>query len=233
MPRREAQTEGEKQSSIGTKRPPLETFELRRGLTAFLATRVRHPDSGKEVGLGSCRFGIYAFYDYDNEPIYVGQTDERVSTRIRRHLTNWRTDAVAMSVLDPFEVRTIEVWPLKEGADLDAAESTVYRNLVKQSRFHAVLNEKPPRASRNVPLPKSHRAEILGDEVIALRGHPDTRIARRAATIARLAQLVNERKTSHGLRRALLVQARRLEWLAHERLKAIGEYEEGVDDLEE
>ena len=62
--------------------------------------------------IGNFRWGVYAFFDYDGEPIYVGQTNERVRTRIRRHLTNQRTDAVAMSVLDPFEVFEIEVWPL-------------------------------------------------------------------------------------------------------------------------
>ena len=51
---------------------------------------------------GNAQFGIYAFYDYDGEPIYVGQTAEQLRVRIRRHLTNQRTDAVAMNVLDPF-----------------------------------------------------------------------------------------------------------------------------------
>lgn len=62
--------------------------------------------------IGHYKWGVYAFYDYDHEPIYVGQTNEQLSTRIRRHLTNQRTDAVAMSVLDPYEVCYIEVWPI-------------------------------------------------------------------------------------------------------------------------
>jgi hypothetical protein len=60
------------------------------------------------------RWGCYAFYDYDGEPIYVGQTNERLRTRVRRHLTNQRTDAVAMRILDVFEVAEIELWPLWE-----------------------------------------------------------------------------------------------------------------------
>jgi hypothetical protein len=48
------------------------------------------------------QWGAYAFYDYDGEPIYVGQTNERLSGRIGRHLTNQRTDVVAMRILDPF-----------------------------------------------------------------------------------------------------------------------------------
>ena len=44
--------------------------------------------------------------------IYVGQTREKLSGRVGRHLTNQRTDAVAMRVLDPLEVAAVEVWPL-------------------------------------------------------------------------------------------------------------------------
>jgi len=73
-------------------------------------------------------------------------------SRISRHLTNQRTDAVAMSVLDPFEVAEIEVWPLWElqnessgdadsKAILNSAEYTVFQLLLKKSSFKAVLNE--------------------------------------------------------------------------------------------
>src|SRR5436189_6051244 len=68
--------------------------------------------AGRKVG--NAKYGVYAFYDYDGEPIYVGQTEERLRSRIGRHLTNQRTDAVAMNVLDPFEVLEIELWPLWE-----------------------------------------------------------------------------------------------------------------------
>ena len=71
-------------------------------------------DGAPALPVGNYRWGVYAFFDYDGEPIYVGQTNEQLRTRIRRHLTNQRTDAVAMSVLDPFEVFEIEVWPLPQ-----------------------------------------------------------------------------------------------------------------------
>src|SRR5690625_1512826 len=64
-------------------------------------------EQGKVVG--SSKWGVYAFYDYDGEPIYVGQTKEGLATRIRRHLTNQRTDAVAMRILDTFEVAEVEM----------------------------------------------------------------------------------------------------------------------------
>jgi hypothetical protein len=213
--------------------PPFETEDLRANLTAFLDADFEDP-SGELVKVGNYRWGVYAFFDYDGEPIYVGQTNERLRTRIRRHLTNQRTDAVAMSVLDPFEVFEVEVWPLPafQGFDksnkdarlhLDALERLITQKAVDGSRFKAILNEKdPPPGGLAVAVPPSYRASIVSDRVFELRSHPDFRIARRALIISRLAQVIAERKVQGGLRRVLLTQAKRLQWLAERRYEALG-----------
>jgi hypothetical protein len=196
--------------------------DVRNEIRAFLQTKNA---VGKNIG--SSKFGIYAFYDYDGEPIYVGKTYEGLSSRIGRHLTNQRTDAVAMNVLDPFEVAEIRVWPLdfhqlgkrQALASLAQAEYTVYRKLLKESKLNAVLNEKPPPTTALFKLPKDYRGRIIPDAIYPTRKHPDVRIARRANTIASLARVISERKVSKGLRRTLLTQARRLEKLAAERLR--------------
>lgn len=176
------------------------------------------------------KWGIYAFYDYDGEPIYVGQTNEQIRTRIRRHLTNQRTDAVAMRILDVFEVAEIEVWPIWEledvaGGDkdaralLDAYEYSAYLNAIYNSRFNAILNEKIPPVSSPVGMPPSIRRPLIDDAVRAERGHPDIRIARRAETVSRLAAVARERgEVTEGLRRVLVVQAVRLAYISAERL---------------
>jgi len=182
-------------------------------------------DDGNKIG--GRKWGVYAFYDYDGEPIYVGQTFEGLGSRIGRHLTNQRTDAVAMNVLDPFEVAEICVWPLDLGhlndeeqkEHLDRAEFTVFEKVIAESKLGAVLNEKPPRPMPLVRLPKAYRKRIIPDDIFPHRKHPDIRIARRASTIASLARVISERKVSKGLRQTLLTQARRLERLAEERLK--------------
>ena len=90
----------------------------------------------------------------------MGQTNELLRTRIRRHLTNQRTDAVAMFVLDPFEVYEIEVWPLpqfdgltkknnlgkyREACNhLDSLEYAIFEKAIVESEFKAILNEKDP-----------------------------------------------------------------------------------------
>jgi len=195
---------------------------IRKEIRSFFASL---DENGRKIG--KSKWGVYAFYDFDGEPIYVGQTLEGLGSRIGRHLTNQRTDAVAMNVLDPFEVAEICVWPLDLGhlnkkaqqEHLDRAEFTVFEKVIAESKLGAVLNEKPPRSMPVVQLPKAYRKRIVPDEIFPHRKHPDIRIARRANTIASLARVISERKVSRGLRQTLLTQARRLERLAAERLK--------------
>jgi hypothetical protein len=213
--------------------PPFETEDLRGNLTKFLDAPFDDP-SGAKLRVGNYRWGVYAFFDYDGEPIYVGQTNEMLRTRIRRHLTNQRTDAVAMSVLDPFEVFEVEVWPLPQfqetgGKDaaakehLNALERQITQRAVEGSEFKAILNEKdPPGGELVVDIPPSFRGRIVSDRVHELRSHPDFRIARRALIISRLAQVISERKVQGGLRRVLETQAKRLQWLASRRYEALG-----------
>lgn len=216
------------------RQPPFETNELRSGLAQFLDTPFEHDPSGARPFVGHYRWGVYAFFDYDGEPIYVGQTNEQLRSRIRRHLTNQRTDAVAMSVLDPFEVFEIEVWPLPQfqavaakdlaaRVHLDALERLITAQEIARSKFKAILNEKdPPPGDLVIEAPPSFRGRIVSDRVAELRGHPDFRIARRALIISRLAQVISERQVKGGLRRVLQTQARRLEWLASRRYEATG-----------
>ena len=206
---------------------PEDVAAIRAEIRKFFATK---DEGGKRIG--SYKHGVYAFYDYDNEPIYVGQTEEKLSGRVSRHLTNQRTDAVAMNVLDPFEVAYIEVWPLDEQAHglaknekrvlLDRAEYTVFQKVLRESALGAVLNEKEMAPHSEIALPGSHKQRIIPDSIFPQRKHPDVRIARRATTIANLARVISERDVSNGLRRTLLTQARRLERLAAQRVQELG-----------
>jgi hypothetical protein len=181
------------------------------------------------------QWGCYAFYDYDGEPIYVGQTNEKLRVRVKRHLTNQRTDAVAMRILDVFEVAELELWPLWEFEGLarnsnraafeeakvvlNAVEYNAYLGAINSSKFNAILNEKIPPVSQGLELPASARFSLISPENRRERGHPDIRIARRAETISRLAAVAHERgEVSDGLRRVLVVQAVRLAYLAATRM---------------
>ena len=195
-------------------------------------------DSGDRV-ISDAGWGVYAFYDYEEEPIYVGQTNEQLRTRVRRHLTGQRTDAVGMRVLDPFEVAYLELWPLWELQNtpskrknakvfeaardrLNSLERSVYLRSIRRSRYGVILNEViPPEAPiiSESDLPASHRFRLISEAAWQERNHPDNRIARRAETLGRLADVVRERgEVSLGLRRVIVVQAIRIAWLSAQRL---------------
>lgn len=207
--------------------PPEEVVAIRQTLDEVLNLP---DDEGRRVG--DAKVGIYCFYDYDAEPIYVGQTYERLRVRIRRHLTNQRTDAVAMNVLDPFEVAEIEMWPFwnfqnmpsndaETKSTLNSAEFTVFQKVLEESIFDAVLNEAPVVPAPKIALPPSVKGRIVPSPIYERRKHPDIRIARRAMTLAKLAQVISERQVRPGLRNTLLTQARRLEHLASRRLDEV------------
>lgn len=221
----------------GPKEPPAEVAKIRQEIKAFFDTL---DPEGRKIGSSKC--GVYAFFDYDGEPIYVGQTIESLRGRVGRHLTGRRSDAVAKFVLDPFEVLDIEVWPLFELDDSPTAEKreatdrleyAVFQKCLSESQFGAVLNEGAIPEGDAIDLPDSYRARIIPDDLYEDRAHPDIRVARRAMTIASLARLISERRVGTELRTTLLVQSQRLESLArqrHEDFTGTPEGDEVADD---
>jgi hypothetical protein len=214
-----------RQRGPSRKDPPAEVAESRALIKDFFK---QETPEGRRIGSATC--GVYAFYDYDGEPIYVGKTVEGLSGRVSRHLTGRRSDAVGKFVLDPFEVLEIEVWPMfwlprgtkanvQQKAATASAEYQVFQLALAGSRFGAVLNEGVIAPAPAIQLPRSYRGRIVPDRVLPDRQHPDIRIARRAMTIANLARLISEREIKKkGLRTTLLVQSKRLEWLSDKRL---------------
>lgn len=149
---------------------PEDVAAIRAEIKRFFAMK---DTGGKRIG--SYNHGVYAFCDYDGEPIYVGQTEESLSGRVSRHLTNQRTDAVAMNVLDPFEVAYIEVWPLDHLATglqkkekktlLDRVEYTVFQKVLRESSLGAVLNEKEMVPRSEIELPQSYKHRIIPESI--------------------------------------------------------------------
>jgi hypothetical protein len=194
--------------------------------------------------------GIYAYFDFDGEPIYVGQTSLNFRDRLSRHLTGQRSDAVAKFILDPFEVAEVAMWslpavatamnpdkPLEKATTgqkrqlLAPYEYSVYMQLESKSHFGAVLNEGVIHPTELVKLPEVVRGRLIPEELWEDRKHSDTRIARRAATISRLSQMISEREVSGGMRRTLRLQAKRLTWLAEQRIAEIGAETPDAEDM--
>lgn len=91
-------------------KPPLKREMPTRFVQLFrahLSSALNFVEPTTRQRLGKC-VGVYAFYDFDGEPIYVGQTTEDFGTRIGRHLRGQRSDTLAYRILDPFEVAEVE-----------------------------------------------------------------------------------------------------------------------------
>jgi hypothetical protein len=71
------------------------------------------------------------------------------------------------------------------------------------------------------------------ERIRELRAHPDVRLARRALIVSKLSQVISEREVKMGLRRVLLTQTKRMNWLAGQRFQLLGgeaEVEVGPED---
>lgn len=217
---------------------PERTPPVKKGLpTAFVrgyremldeAFSAVEPYSGKTLGKS---IGAYAFFDYDDEPIYVGQTTENFATRIGRHLRGQRSDTIAYRILDPFEVAKVSMWPYEQVADrpkrelaelVNQLEYSVYVDAIRNSKYSAILNEKIPPISEEVELPPNFSFDLVPEGMREDREHPDVRIARRAENLSRLSAVAHERgEVSPGLRRVIVIQAVRLADLAAARLSYV------------
>ena len=63
-----------------------------------------------------------------------------------------------------------------------------------------------------------------------MNGHQTSTHERRALIISRLAQVISERQIQDGLRRVLLTQAKRLQWLAARRYEGMGGQSSAVSE---
>jgi hypothetical protein len=222
-------------TSTPDRSPPSEVRKIRDKIKEFFD---QPTPAGERIGASTC--AVYAFFDYDGEPIYIGQTIEVLRGRVGRHLTGRRSDAVGKFVLDPFEVLELEVWPTFDALSkperkrlANQMEYAVFEKCLAESQFGAVLNEGGIAAADPVDLPPSYRGRIIPDDLYSDRKHPDVRIARRAATIASLARLIAERQIGKGLRSTLTVQAKRLEALTSRRFEDFASAPDDADGTDD
>lgn len=191
----------------------VEPFLARRKEALAGAARPHHPVWQRAASkVGQAPFGVYAFYDFDGIPMYVGRTREGIGSRFGRHLTNQRTDAVAMGALEPMEVAEVEVWPLWDNVAGTHKEPLVgaiaqLEHAVKcyvDPEDRLLFNQKSIPDAGAIEIPASYRFSVIQPSRREALSHPDLRIARRTATIARLAGKIADRELRDiGLRRSL------------------------------
>lgn len=214
-------------ANSGDSSAPQDIRNIRRLLKSAFNTSDRN--DRRQRRLGDATFGVYALYDFDGTPLYVGQTCESLRTRLGRHLTNQRSD-ITKAVVDPWSVAFIEMCPLwkyqglkkttdpkqfKEAKEhLNRAEWTLYEELSGQFQGVHILNESPITKLASVQIERGNQFRIIPDDVCEERCAPDRRLARSLDRLATLAGMIRERAVDQKTRRVFPVLADRAAKLA-------------------
>lgn len=155
--------------------------------------------------------GVYALRDLDGMVIYVGQAtsvkERGISGRIRRHLTSARSDVVANSQLDPWEVSAVSAWSAIEPGEITEFERRVYAEFMNTIVAGRTLTAPTNRS----PLPPSIDVTVLAEAEIARRKIPSNRLPRQVRHIDHLLAVLLDRKDSTDQRRSLQAHIRRLQ----------------------
>jgi len=153
--------------------------------------------------------GVYALCDLDQVPIYVGQSKDGISARVRRHLTSARSDVIANRQIDVWEVAYVWAWPMKDKEKIGPLEDYL---------FH-VYNAESPLVNGTIPaspgelsfeVPKRIDTQIMDNKEIEARQDPTLRFPRQIYHFGSLVDYILNTQDKPHLRRALQVYFDRL-----------------------
>lgn len=165
--------------------------------------------------------GVYALCDLDKVPIYIGQSQDGIRTRVQRHLTSARSDVIANRHLDVWEISEVWAWevPLDDIIVLDNNIQAKTINELEQCLIHyynalsPLVNGKLPDLSlayNNTPPKPTQRVQVLEEEVRLSRQQPINRMPRQASHLRDLIDYTIQVKNNSEQRRVLKVHYGRL-----------------------
>jgi hypothetical protein len=173
--------------------------------------------------------GVYALCDLDEIPIYVGQSEDGIRARVRRHLTSARSDVIANRQLDVWEIAFVWAWPVAKKRPLSpggkaaiTAEEKERIGLIEQILYHkydarsplvnGTIVPKVDKAKRSsLALPERKRIQVMPNQEIAARREPARRLPRQAEHFRSLLDHMLNVKNEDELRRALAAHFARLQ----------------------
>tara|TARA_R110002110_G_scaffold376568_2_gene586507 strand:- start:15201 stop:15752 length:552 start_codon:yes stop_codon:yes gene_type:complete len=152
--------------------------------------------------------GVYVLCDLDGVPIYTGQSVDGIRTRVRRHLTSARSDAIANRQLDVWEVSFVRAYPIARDKISELESYLIHK-------FH---REKPlmqgnfpePVASLSFEVPTPELVQVLPDDIIEQRKNPAVRLPRQAQFFYQLVDHILNVKNKPFLRETLRAHFDRL-----------------------
>jgi excinuclease UvrABC nuclease subunit len=146
--------------------------------------------------------GVYVLCDLDNNPLYVGKSEDSIRNRVRRHLTSARSDIIANRQIDVWEIAYVWAYP-SNLADLSKLEAFMFHHL--SDEYHLINGTIPKRPAvilSQAPEP-SQIVQVRTDEEILARKKIDVRITRQSTHYTNLLDHYLNVKKSPQLKRAL------------------------------
>ena len=145
--------------------------------------------------------GVYALCDLDGVPIYVGRSVQGIRSRVRRHLTSARSDAIANRQLDVWEVGFVRAYPV-DRANIAELESFLIHKFhrekpLMQGDFPAIVERLP------FQVPTVEEVQVLPDAIIEQRRNPAVRLPRQAQFFYQLVDHILNVKDQPFLRKTL------------------------------
>lgn len=109
--------------------------------------------------------GCYVLCDLDRVPVYVGQSNDGIRSRVNRHLTSARSDIIANRQIDVWEIAWVWAYPVVDRASIGALEDALFHEFhPKSALMNGKVPKKPATKSR---LPKAQQiVQVMSDAEI-------------------------------------------------------------------
>jgi len=189
----------------------------------------------KQVGHLTIEIGVYALYDLDDVPIYVGQTksvsQRGIRGRVQRHLTSARSDMIANRQLDVWEIAHVRAWPETELEQIKLLEAALFTQFDAASTLMNGKRMPPPPTDFAIPSAAQH-VQIIPDDEIMLRRNPNLRLPRQAEHYGQLLGHYLAIKDSAGMARTMRAHFERLTKYHRSLLRQAGPEQVGSSDDE-
>lgn len=168
----------------------------------------------------SKEIGVYVLRDLDGAPVYVGQSQDGIAHRARRHLTSARSDIIANRQIDPWEIAYVDAYPARSKEEVGKIEAALYAKFDKEKPLmNGSIPKAPGETLKEIPKP-TQTVQLLPDEEINVRKNPALRLPRQIEHIGRLVDHILTVKDSKQLRRSLSAHFGRLDTYRKEFLEA-------------
>lgn len=153
--------------------------------------------------------GVYVLCDLDEVPIYVGQSQDGIRSRVARHLTSARSDIIANRQLDVWEVAYVWAYPVDAKAKIGPIEALLYHHFNPKSQL--INGTVPPRPEGNPDIPEpKQKVQVMSDSEIAAKKDPVQRLPRQASHYASIVGHFLEVKQSKQIAKAMEAHFQRL-----------------------